>query len=88
MEMQYVTLVILIVYVLYHIKDDNIFCPDTIFVLVILGSMAITGVKIAAYQSNYSWWYYLVLYIAVVIFCFSYYLTKNIESQNIKKQKE
>lgn len=87
MEMQYVTLVILIVYVLYHIKDDNIFRPDTIFVLVILGSMAITGVKIAAYQSNYSWWYYLVLYIAVVIFCFSYYLTKKYRKSEYQKAK-
>lgn len=85
--MQLITLLILIIFVFYHIRDNNVFRPDFIYAIVMLGGLFIAGLRLSSYQSSYEWWFYLCIYMSVLLFCISYYATKRYRQSEKKKEK-
>ena len=74
--MQYITLLILVTYIFFHIREKNVIRPDYIYTIVMLGSLYITGLQLSAYQSKYEWWFYACIYGSVILFCTSYSIAK------------
>lgn len=69
--MQLITALILLVYIFIVIRHKNIFRPDIVFTIVMLSTLLITGLRLSSLQSYYKPWFYIMIYIAIILFSVS-----------------
>lgn len=66
--MEILTIIILIAYIATLIRRKNVVRPNTLFTIVILSSMFVTGLRLSSRQSIYPVWFYLLIYLTIIAF--------------------